>query len=49
MSRSEITAAKNYIDESGRDDIEDIKKNILPQIFPDFYKMIQLALTLGTY
>lgn len=40
--------AKNFLIESKRGDIEDIKKNISPQVFPNFYKMIQLVLTLST-
>lgn len=38
--------AKNYLIEPGRGDIEDIKNNISFQVFPNFYKMLQLALTL---
>jgi len=41
-----MMVAKNYLVEPERDDIEDIKKNISPQVFPNFYKMIQPALTL---
>ncbi|KAL4091985.1 hypothetical protein QTP88_026579 [Uroleucon formosanum] len=44
--RSEMMVAKNYLVEPERGDIEDIKKNISPQVFPNLYKMIQIALTL---
>jgi len=41
-----MMVAKNYLVEPERGDIEDIKKNISPQVFPNFCKMLQLALTL---
>ncbi|KAL4104378.1 hypothetical protein QTP88_019679 [Uroleucon formosanum] len=44
--RSEMMVAKNYLVEPEIGDIGDIKKNISPQVFPNFCKMFQLALTL---
>jgi len=41
-----MMVAKNYLVEPERGNIEDIKKNISPQVFPNLYKMIQIALTL---
>jgi hypothetical protein len=38
--------AKNYLVESERGDIENNKKNISPQVFPNLCKMIQFVLTL---
>jgi len=39
---------KNYLVKPERADIENIKKNKSPQVFPNFYKMIQLILTFPT-
>ena len=41
-----MMVARNCLIEPGKGNIEDLKKNISPQVFPNFYKMLQLALTL---
>jgi len=37
-----MMVANNYLVEPERGDIEDIKKNISSQLFPNLYTMIQL-------
>ncbi|XP_050439165.1 uncharacterized protein LOC126844796 [Adelges cooleyi] len=46
--RSKMMVAKNCLVQPGKGDIEDLKKNITPQVFPKFYKMLQIALTILT-